>query len=1239
MDRERAVQYFKDLGFTSTSLYLNSQQRYLGTPADKLVVAGDGIVSRKDWTHSSSNLKKDKQIPKQVEEGCKPHVEPLDPLFTPRSKTPRALSTVPTGPISVCTVCTCSGKVLRPRPPSAAPVVHSNSDIKGFCSDSESDSDSDEEGLSLDRLLGMVSRLNERPSTTTASTTLLRLASSFTSTLSLTEQHLNQLLEFLKKDGPVVVKEVCLTVLDRLLVTEWGWSLLTQSHIVDKVISLIGQSSLPSVQILAMGVLDKLLNVPEVDYAQIQERLEDEVYPCVFNFLHGKAGLDVKYAACCILRSLARDVDFATRIKKDNLFLRRQLRDSSARLREVYVGVLMAVLAHPGLTEPGSVDTGVLPVVKGLLRDGPCESQKQGLDLLHCVMSDQWGVQAVTGDQRMVASVMACLLASQCRRVRAQASLVAMALTSVHREHVARGVLEGVSHYVHPQEAVEVGVGGGSVARVTYPVPAKNQAEAHMWHNLDCFLDSVAGLFRSEGLVEMETDCLYSELPLRGDVGTAQLTCLSHLLQLMVNVCTWPMHRRLVGTGNAQVVKPDLTHLCDDFSLREKFSGLNHRLAIEQWKRFGPSVFAVLHWLAQRIALHIDREDNVAAGITSVASLGSGSRTSSRPSSANSAKENNSHYSSSAKCAQSSRPSSAKSARENTAPDMSVYSSSAKVGRSSRPSSAKSSRETRSSPPRARPASAKLPQGRRSSQALSRPASAKLPPGRSFSQASSRPASAKAVTVLARDVLVEAEWCLLKSLLNFLLCMTLVSCKKFADPLSQDSSPTNSHTTTSVSPSKKTAVAKGLWVSENPHLTQVSHKGAPHDQDRKQQKQLDKEVMTDRRAVRRGMYNEGMFAAMATLVQLADPEVKTMCGLILRAVVQPLDETVAPPSAQGNKDRPKQSTKSSVYSTFGDSSDGTDVSNNRPQSAHTIGKTEKAINIALHRMSSSSASVVRDALGPCPHSAARRSPDTHSAVSPHHVTGVKVSSKESLGLRPMSAASSLRSNTPLSVGRPDSVARDGDDHYSASLRCQSQLKLRPLIQGQPINRECQREAVEQCGRQVLQSLFSRSHRVKLFSLTFLHDLVKHSTAELHMELSKIGIIPKLLDFVQINDDSEELEVLGLKVLQLLVTSEERLRQLFSRLGGHRLLMVLVTHTNTNVRCQVRDTLAAVTRGQGFEGRGHVKGQRPASAPVKCREDTAPQVVGQAVDIWDDIMHRWGDEDKVVAVLQKFLKPS
>ena len=89
------------------------------------------------------------------------------------------------------------------------------------------------------------------------------------------------------------------------------------------------------------------------------------------------------------------------------------------------------------------------------------------------------------------------------RKVRTQACLVSSTLTAVRRSGVARAVLEGISRYVHPQEGGEegvgAGVGGGGGGRPTYPVPFKSQADTHMWHNHDCFLDAVAGLLRSEG--------------------------------------------------------------------------------------------------------------------------------------------------------------------------------------------------------------------------------------------------------------------------------------------------------------------------------------------------------------------------------------------------------------------------------------------------------------------------------------------------------------------------------------------------------------------------------------------------------------------------------------------------------------------------------------------------------------------------------------------------------------------
>ena len=46
---------------------------------------------------------------------------------------------------------------------------------------------------------------------------------------------------------------------------------------------------------------------------------------------------------------------------------------------------------------------------------GASETQRQALGLLHCIMSDDRGVEVVIEDQRIVAYVMACLLTSKCR--------------------------------------------------------------------------------------------------------------------------------------------------------------------------------------------------------------------------------------------------------------------------------------------------------------------------------------------------------------------------------------------------------------------------------------------------------------------------------------------------------------------------------------------------------------------------------------------------------------------------------------------------------------------------------------------------------------------------------------------------------------------------------------------------------------------------------------------------------
>ncbi|KAL8588238.1 hypothetical protein ACOMHN_062095 [Nucella lapillus] len=301
-------------------------------------------------------------------------------------------------PVTINTTCYCSRQVRSAQASLAAggdgaKACRHDSDDDDIVSD-DSDDNSEEEGLTLDKLLTLMVRLQKRgesslsssSSLKNSSSTLARLVASFTPPADpLDDRSVHKLLSFLESRHSGV-REVCLRLVQRLLARGGGVTLVTKASLVHTVINLATDPSHPApIRVNAMGVLDKMLNLTELDYPQIQPRLDREVYPRLLQVLQGKGPLDVKYAACCVLRSLARHADFAVRIKKESLFLLKQLRDASARLKEVYVGVLMALFvmevyvgvlmalfAHPGLTEAGSVDTGVVPVLKAMLRDGPC---------------------------------------------------------------------------------------------------------------------------------------------------------------------------------------------------------------------------------------------------------------------------------------------------------------------------------------------------------------------------------------------------------------------------------------------------------------------------------------------------------------------------------------------------------------------------------------------------------------------------------------------------------------------------------------------------------------------------------------------------------------------------------------------------------------------------------------------------------------------------------------------------
>ncbi|XP_050390861.1 uncharacterized protein LOC126810007 isoform X2 [Patella vulgata] len=182
--------------------------------------------------------------------------------------------------------------------------------------------------------------------------------------------------------------------------------------------------------------------------------------------------------------------------------------------------------------------------------------------------------------------------------------------------------------------------------------------------------------------------------------------------------------------------------------------------------------------------------------------------------------------------------------------------------------------------------------------------------------------------------------------------------------------------------------------------------------------------------------------------------------------------------------------------------------------------------------------------------------------------------------------------------------------------------LKPPVDGnKPLTQQCRQSAVRTCGPRLLKGIFSKSRDVKKSCLLLIQDLVKYGTVETHMELSQLGCIPKLIDFLRINEDDEMLEISGLILTKMLISSDFRLKQLFNRHGGSSVLMAMAQYTKGKLRDEVRLTLQEVTRGDE-------QVTRPVSTPSSST---------RAPDVWDHIMGRWKQEDQVVLVLRKWLK--
>ncbi|XP_023933235.1 uncharacterized protein LOC106161940 [Lingula anatina] len=133
------------------------------------------------------------------------------------------------------------------------------------------------------------------------------------------------------------------------------------------------------------------------------------------------------------------------------------------------------------------------------------------------------------------------------------------------------------------------------------------------------------------------------------------------------------------------------------------------------------------------------------------------------------------------------------------------------------------------------------------------------------------------------------------------------------------------------------------------------------------------------------------------------------------------------------------------------------------------------------------------------------------------------------------------------------------------------------------------------------------------------DLVELEDTWILMQLSHLGVMKRMVDFLRVNDDDELLEVMGLIVARMLVSSDDRLGQLFDTHGGPTLLMSMARRTTGLLRDEVGQTLKSVTHG--LKKQKYKQLQKATQHPQKA-------------DIWDQVFQKWQEQDRVTQIFQR-----
>ncbi|KAI8792077.1 CAunnamed protein product [Biomphalaria glabrata] len=379
-----------------------------------------------------------------------------------------------------------------------------------------------------------------------------------------------------------------------------------------------------------------------------------------------------------------------------------------------------------------------------------------------------------------------------------------------------------------------------------------------------------------------------------------------------------------------------------------------------------------------------------------------------------------------------------------------------------------------------------------------------------------------------------------------------------------------------------------------------------------QEKLTQKEMLAEKKLLRRQLIEEGLFYVMSQTLLVDDIHFKIMSTTIIRLCLQASDDksrTSPTKHRQRAISADVQRPKSAILNTRTDYNTdlkplATDMLNikQRPHSSYVVqSKGRVASSDYMKRETTVLDSKKYSLFSPLTPRTEKK--PIHQKITVSQARGIVSETTDELTGR-ISSFTFGQQNSKLSG------IRDFDKDALAYLTS-------PLEAGSDIIPQCCERILRSSAADVLKGIFSLDPEFKKISLFLLMDLVKNGQNYLHMELSKLGCIPKLVRFLRINENDRLLEITGLSITQLLLASDRRICQLFNFHGGSHLLMALLQSKPPE---DVKDAIVSTLNTLNYMVHTNQSSDK-SHGPV---------------DIWGHIMQRWKEEDKVVDVLKQFL---